>query len=93
MALALRSQVMARNDLRDLQTRYDALQTLCQQQTDLLRKLTPRLQEAAAQLRGRLPTPAAPTLLSSTDAETDVKRLAGTGGAKPAKKPKKGKKS
>jgi len=39
------------NDLRGLQTRYDATQAMCRQQQDLLRKLTPRLQEAAQHLR------------------------------------------
>ena len=51
LALAVRAQTMAQNDLRDLQGRFAALHQLCRRQDSLLRQLTPRLQEAADHLR------------------------------------------
>jgi FkbM family methyltransferase len=55
VALAMRSQLLAQNDLRDLQRRHAETQTLCQRQEALLRQLTPRLQEAADHLRAQIP--------------------------------------
>ena len=52
LALAMRMQSMAQSDLRHLQDRYAQLQEVKQQQEALLRKLTPRLQEAAQYLHG-----------------------------------------
>lgn len=51
LALALRMQTLAQSDLRDLQIRYDRTERTCQSQATLLKKLTPRLQQAAAQLQ------------------------------------------
>lgn len=47
LAVTLRMQAMLQSDLRDLQARYAETLSVRQQQEDLLRKLTPRLQEAA----------------------------------------------
>ena len=55
MALAMRSQLLVQNDLRDLQRRHGEMQALCQRQETLLRQLTPRLQEAADHLRAQIP--------------------------------------
>jgi len=49
---ALRLHEVAQADLRDLQGRFAELNRQKQQQTDLLRKLTARLQEAAQYLHG-----------------------------------------
>tara|TARA_R110000868_G_scaffold101630_1_gene279658 strand:- start:3711 stop:5048 length:1338 start_codon:yes stop_codon:yes gene_type:complete len=51
LAVALRTQAILQTDLRDLQARYQESSTTRQQQEDLLRKLTPRLQEAARQIQ------------------------------------------
>ncbi len=51
LAVALRVQTMAQADLRDLQTRFGQSEQARQEQAALLQKLTPRLQQAAAQLQ------------------------------------------
>lgn len=50
-ALQMRMQVMHKLDLDDLRTRYEKSEALRRQQEELLRKLTPRLAQAAEQLR------------------------------------------
>ncbi|WP_212525602.1 FkbM family methyltransferase [Actibacterium sp. MT2.3-13A] len=51
LAVALRMQVLAQSDLQDLQERYRASEEARATQAELLRKLTPRLQQAAQQLQ------------------------------------------
>lgn len=51
LGLAIRMQGLLQTDLDDLRERYRQSETARSQQEDLLRKLTPRLQEAAQQLR------------------------------------------
>lgn len=51
LALALRMQTLAQSDLQDLQARYARSEQTCRSQATLLQKLTPRLQQAAAQLQ------------------------------------------
>lgn len=55
ITLAMRSQLLVQNDLRDLQRRHGEMLALCQRQETLLRQLTPRLQEAADHLRAQIP--------------------------------------
>jgi DNA repair exonuclease SbcCD ATPase subunit len=51
LGLALRQQERLQADLRDLQERYEAVQAVRRDQDDLLRRLTPRLREAALHLQ------------------------------------------
>jgi hypothetical protein len=51
LAVALRMQAILQSDLRDLQIRYAETLEVRQQQENLLRKLTPRLQEAARHIQ------------------------------------------
>ncbi|MDA7429617.1 hypothetical protein PGB28_14195 [Primorskyibacter aestuariivivens] len=51
LALALRMQSIAQSDLRDLQARYHEADSDRRRQAELLQALTPRLQQAAAQLQ------------------------------------------
>lgn len=53
--LAVRLQVMAQTDLKELQSRYAELLRINREQEGLLRKLTPRLQQALLHLQS-LPT-------------------------------------
>ena len=51
LAVALRLQMLAQSDLRELQDRYRHCEHARKQQEDLLLKLTPRLQQAARHLQ------------------------------------------
>ena len=51
LAVALRLQMLAQSDLRELQDRYRHCEQARKQQEDLLLKLTPRLQQAARHLQ------------------------------------------
>ncbi|MEM9128167.1 MAG: hypothetical protein AAGA97_00335 [Pseudomonadota bacterium] len=63
LSLALRLQALAQTDLEDLREKYRASQAIRAQQEDLLQQLTPRLQQAAQQLRILAP--------ETTEAEID----------------------
>lgn len=63
----IRQQERLQNDLRDLQERYEAVQAVRRDQDDLLRRLTPRLQEAALHLQGLTPKASAAKIAGSTD--------------------------
>ena len=52
LAVGLRLQAMVQADLRDLQAQYGEVLAIKQRQEALLRKLTPKLQEAAQYLQG-----------------------------------------
>ncbi|GGE26389.1 hypothetical protein SAMN05421774_11139 [Gemmobacter megaterium] len=60
--IALRGQLLARNDLQELQDRFARSEALCRRQDDLLRKLAARLQDAAAHLQDSAAEQAARTL-------------------------------
>ncbi|MCC5969248.1 MAG: hypothetical protein JJU15_04815 [Pararhodobacter sp.] len=51
LGLAMRMQGLLQTDLDDLRARFQQAEAVRKQQEELLRKLTPRLQEAAQQLR------------------------------------------
>lgn len=90
-ALQMRMQVMHKLDLDDLRTRYEKSEALRRQQEELLLKLTPRLAQAAEQLRHlqlSADDVAAPALLA--DPEPQPKRKPK---AKTASKRKKASKS
>lgn len=70
-ALQMRMQVMHKLDLDDLRGRYEKSEARRRQQEELLRKLTPRLAQAAEQLRHlQLPSGMAPVAM--LDAEPPV---------------------
>lgn len=66
LGLAMRMQGLLQTDLDDLRTRFQQTEAVRKQQEELLRKLTPRLQEAAQQLR---------QLQLAENAGTDAERL------------------
>lgn len=51
LAVALRMQMLAQSDLRDLQARFREVEQARKAQQELLQKLTPRLQQAAHQMQ------------------------------------------
>lgn len=77
LAIALRMQVIALNDLKALREKYNTVQKTCVAQESLLRALTPRLQEAASQIRALMRTEAPTAKLAVTRAQA-TKPRAGT---------------
>lgn len=69
LAVALRMQMLAQSDLRDLQARFREVSQARTAQQELLEKLTPRLQQAASQLQHMH--------LIDADPQADVARLEG----------------
>lgn len=80
LGLALRLQAMAQSDLEDLREKYRESQAIQARQEDLLQQLTPRLQQAAQQLRllapeapEPIPEPLSePVSEPATEAETET---------------------
>ncbi|KPQ05527.1 MAG: GAGA binding protein-like family [Rhodobacteraceae bacterium HLUCCA12] len=65
LGLAMRMQGLLQSDLDDLRDRFAQSEAVRREQEDLLRKLTPRLQEAAQQLRQlQMAEPPEPELLT-----------------------------
>lgn len=69
LAVALRMQMLAQSDLRDLQARFREVSQARTAQQELLEKLTPRLQQAASQLQHMH--------LIDAEPQADVARLEG----------------
>jgi hypothetical protein len=100
LAVALRMQGLAQADLRDLQERFRASEQTRSQQAALLAQLTPRLQQAAEQLRAltlAAPDGATPREVPLPPASQDVPdkapETAPDTAEKPAPKPAKPRKS
>lgn len=66
LLIAMRLQAIAIGDLRDLQVKFAETQEIKTRQEELLRQLTPRLQEASAQLRELMALPASGALPALT---------------------------
>lgn len=77
VALAARLQMVALNDLQALREKYQAVQDVRNAQEALLRALTPRLQEAAAQVRDLMQHEAPALPVSAVAEEGDILRLEG----------------
>lgn len=87
LTLALRLQSLAQSDLRELQQRHAEVLATRDRQADLLRQLTPRLQEAARYLGAlrSLPESEATPTPASLPKDTPDRRDKGSGKAKAGK--------